>query len=152
METLWPLVFQFCDIITAKAFIQSRSFDMIRIIRKQLRGRCSDMIKRFLRDVHAGAPWRAADPLCLQDRYDMRWYLRVRDSPFGQRYYRRRLMKYYLQDKQYGSTLYLFGFQSSNANVEREREAIRENYAGSRYDLARYVMTLTKEEIIRHGI
>ena len=153
METLWPLVFEFCDLCTCKTLMRTKSFYCNSYIQRRLKQRSVNKIVSFLKTVHSNMPWRSRNPLSQYDRYDMRQYLRIRNSKIGIKYFRHQLMQYYLFYPQYGShQMYLFNFRSTNKEVEERREEIREQYTGSRYDLAKYVLTMGKEEVITHGI
>ena len=152
MEHVWPQIFEYCDLKTCKRLFQAKTFDNHTFIERQLRKRCVRTIASFLKSVHDNMPWRSTHPFSHHEEYNMKMYLKIRNSKIGIKHFLHKLVQYYLFDPSYGHHLYLFNFKSRHKKVEERREELRESYNGSRYDLAKYVMTLGKEEVITHGI
>lgn len=150
----WPLVQEYCDLRTAKNLAKSAICCDKNLIEKRIRERSCKIIRAFTHNAYRWSPWRRPRHPFDIEAFDMISYLKLMRLRLWQKYSRYKLLRHILHSDVIhdGYHLYLFQFRSSEAATEAIREKIREDYSGSRYDLGKYVLTMTPAEVEAHGI
>ena len=159
IDFAWPRVASFCDARTRSAIQCSQAFpstvkDQLRRVHRNM---ASTVMTTFFRSCWRSAPWRRNHPFDLK-ALDMNFYSRIMGTSIGRKFHRYTLLRYALSSndayRNGGAHMYLFSFRSRDGQAERLRESLRESYeeTGSRYLIGRFILTLTHEEVLRHGI
>ena len=135
---------------------------------KRMRGqahRAAATVSKFVTAVYARAPWRR-DTAVEDSMYNYFAYRRFLLSAVGASYMRRRLLRYVLQRYDAtdpGSRLRAFArkYRSADPSVQRARDALlrgggtpsrQDRPTSLRYDMARFVLTMSANEVFDAGI